>query len=324
MTTRELIDEYVATKTNLKTPRKFRSMIDRQDLYSYEEEIGKTLLEMNSDEILFFLKERITNQTGRRPPFSTIYVVANCYRNLIEWYNENYTPIYNPLNDKRFMAHNLSLFLASEQDVFATQDMEDFISGVRRFYDPERADFVELMTRLFYSGFSKSTEILDVKEADVFPKARSIRLKSYRSVELDEKTFNLATLVHSYPSMPGRRATFVMAPYRGSYFGVPTRASEVITLNDKEPTIACAIFHNCIRKAIKDTGFKKDFSYMTLYQLGFYDMMVRTYGAEKTNDILQSSYDADKSDDFKAAARLWGVQESDFTQLKNKLVFFVH
>ena len=45
MTTREMIDKYAASKTNMKTPEKFITMIDRKELFEYEEEIGKQLIE---------------------------------------------------------------------------------------------------------------------------------------------------------------------------------------------------------------------------------------------------------------------------------------
>lgn len=76
MTTREMIDKYTASKTNMKTPEKFITMIDRKELFEYEEEIGKQLIEMNADEIMYFLKNKIVSKSGRRAPFSTVYVVS--------------------------------------------------------------------------------------------------------------------------------------------------------------------------------------------------------------------------------------------------------
>lgn len=324
MTTREMIDKYTASKTNMKTPEKFITMIDRKELFEYEEEIGKQLIEMNADEIMYFLKNKIVSKSGRRAPFSTVYIVANCYRNMIEWYNETYhASVYNPFNAKQFSAHNLSMALADETDVFTTQDMEDLISGVRRYYDVERADFIELMIRLFYSGFSKSTEIIAVKEEDISPKTRTIRLADFRTITLDEKTFNLAQRVHEMKTIPFMRGNLIMTPYHGSYFTLPTRASQVDKINDKQPTIACAYFHNCIKTAAKDIGFSKDVSYMILYHLGFYDTLVKTYGVERANAILNAQRDSGKADDFRAAAQKYGIVD-DIQQFRNKIVSYIH
>ena len=62
---------------------------------------------------------------------------------------------------------------------------------------------------------------------------------------------------------------------------------------------------------------------MILYHLGFYDTLVKTYGVERANAILNAQRDSGKADDFRAAAQKYGIVD-DIQQFRNKIVSYIH
>ena len=323
MTTRELIDNFFNNKT-ADYARKIRRQVDRPELFEYEKEIGKPLVMFTADDIMKYLSDKVVGVDGKKLPFSTIYSIVSTYRTIVDWYCTENTPVYNAWRDKRFRAQELSVALTDTADPFTTEDMEDFIKGIRRTFEPEKADYMELMTRLFYSGFPKAADIIAVKEEAVIPKKRAIYLPNYRMIELDERTFNLAVRVHEMDVYPGKHFNYVMTPYHGSYFKVPTRANECDKLNDKDIFTASVPFNRCIRQAAVETDFKKEINYLTLYYLGFYDTMVKKYGRERTNKILTTKMNKDYAADYQNIALEYRLEESQLSQFKNKIVAFIH
>lgn len=325
MTTRELIDAYMRAEKSDKAIEKLRRQFDRPELYDYEQEIGKQLIEFNVADIKEFLLHRIKGYGGRIVSAPAIDTIASGYRNVVNWYNANFTPpVFNAWYDKSLRAKNLFILVSETTDAYTTEDMENLFKKLRTVYREDRADYTELLIRLLYCGVPDTQRILTITAEDINDADHTVRMKDHSIVNLDERTYSLLKTVHDLPYIVGRNYNFAMVDWRGSYIKVIVRPKEAYNYDERELIVASAPLHKVIKCAVRDTGSEKNANYLTFYYLGFYDALVREFGRERANKMLVSMYDEGCTRDFHAFAARYNVPPKSYSQYRNKLIPYIH
>ena len=84
--TKEYLNRYLATRPE-KTSQKIRSMIDRHEVYDYEDKIGKSIFEMSVDEIIDMMKTfRRRGAQKSKLSTKTYDVICSLFRSFFSWY----------------------------------------------------------------------------------------------------------------------------------------------------------------------------------------------------------------------------------------------
>ena len=69
--------------------------------------------------------------------------------------------------------------------------------------------------------------------------------------------------------------------------------------------------------------FGVDINYRILYLLGFYDTVVKTYGAERARELVLSVRNSEDAEDLMKLAREYGVVADNVSHLKRFLRPFI-
>lgn len=323
-TTQELIGEFFKGK-DADIVKKTRMQIDRPEVYEYEEKIGKKLIEMNADElfemILSFGDNRTTKKGGYGISYNSYFQIASMYRSLFNFYIDNYEVIRNPFNDKRMRGTEAAERLAQDKESFSWEMVEKVIQDIHAEYEDEKAKYIECIILLYYNGFAKAEEIVNLTEDMIDFKNKSIRLPG-RTVQLSDRCFELLTFVHSLESIGGWRGDYSVVSWQDKYFKYIIRPKEESAFNDR-PALEIANLIN--RRIINDV--KKKFgvaiNYRMLYLLGFYDYMVKQKGESRARELILAVRSPEETEDLLKLARDYGVVAENVTHLKRILRPFI-
>lgn len=319
ISTKALFDEYYSAEAD-KYMHKNRSLIDRPEVYEYEQEIGKQLVDMNIDELLGMIL-RFKGSSGFSTIYSTYSMVSTMYRKIFDYYSANYGPMVNPWFDKRMRGIDADKFLLSHNDPLTWDKVEDVIKKVHERNDPDRADYVECLIRLYHCGFMGPDEIVTLQGNMIDFDRHTVRL-SGRRVQLDDRCFNLLMEVHSMGTMPSWHYESVMQPWRGGFFTFPIRPSFVATFDKRDLTSVSSILNRMISGLVRiDIGC--DIGNRELFYLGMYEHVVKTLGEDYAIDVIMSTYDKKKTADLMAATRLYGLDSAKSKKLKWQLRAYI-
>lgn len=323
VTTKELIDLYYANR-NPETVRKLRPQVDRPELYSFEERIGKQLIEMDVDELfqmlLSFSDNRRVGDNSYRISYASYDQIASQYRQIFDFYSDNFELIRNPWNDKRMRGSAAHERLARDKEAYTTQTMLNIIDKVRNFYDELHADYYELTILLFYCGFAEASEIATMKESDINFRQRTVRVMG-RTIRLSERCFELLIKSHNIETMPGWRGDYLMASWQDSYFKFIIRPKEKENLDSRTLVQMTGKINQILLDAVKEK-LNVEINYRTIYLLGFYDFMCRQVGHDRTVAILTSHREKEDVNLLKNLASMYGI-DIDVSVLKRNLRPFV-
>ena len=108
--TKEYLNRYLDTKPE-KTRIKIRKMIDRDEVYRFEEKLGKTIFEMDVDEIIAMLQTFNRRSRGKtKISYRTMDAIISLFRGLFNWYIENVEVVKNPFNSKKLRGRSAEIF----------------------------------------------------------------------------------------------------------------------------------------------------------------------------------------------------------------------
>ena len=80
-------------------------MIDRHEVYDYEDKIGKSIFEMSVDEIIDMMKTfRRRGAQKSKLSTKTYDVICSLFRSFFSWYIDEVEVIKNPFNSPEFKA----------------------------------------------------------------------------------------------------------------------------------------------------------------------------------------------------------------------------
>lgn len=321
--TASLLDEYFTTRPET-TAKKIRGQIDRPELYAYEKEIGKPLVDMESQEIAEMIK------TFSNKPFSnkvykmsyrTYDTLLSILRDFFNWYIDNYEVIKNPCNDKKIKGRNVVALFADDVKIFDKDAMEEAIERIRNDQIEEYADYQEAIIRMFYEGFPEAIDIVNLKEDDINHEKKTAIVKG-REIQLSDRLYELLVKINHMDEYPAHRGSYLLLSYRGSYFKFPTRAKFEKEFNDRPPEYWAGHISRLFNRDIKNK-LDININARTLYLRGFYDYMVNKVGQEETDRLIMSIRNSDDSRKIMSLAEEYGVVEQNVTTLKKVLMPFV-
>lgn len=307
------------------TIRKIRPQIDRDEVYEYENKVGKQLVELDVDELFEMILSFNGNRNFKNAPYSISYSsynqIASLYRSFFSWYIDNIKVIKNPFNDKRMKGTAATRRLAKYKEVFTKEKMDEIIYNLHQDFETDRADYFECIIRLFYDGFSDAPEIVELTEDMIDFKNKVVRLYG-RTINFTDRTFELLLQVHDSFKMIGWRGDYDMDSWHGKYFKYPVRPRHAEKLQDKPASEIAALINRFIITNVKNK-YGIDVNYRTFYMLGFYEYLKEYKGEERTKELILTMRDRDATTDLLNAARRYGLVFDNVTQLKRALQPYV-
>lgn len=324
ISTKELFDKYFEDK-DPETVRKTRSQCDRPEVYEYEIKIGKQLVDMNEEElfemICSFNNKKSAVRGGLKVSGGSFRKYVSAFRLIFQFYIDNYEVIRNPFYSTKFKGIQADALLADNKGRFTHQQYEEIIEKLHGRYDPERADYYELLMRMFYEGFYDAQEIANLKEEQINFRRKEVRLPG-RTIKLSDRCFELLTKIHEIEIMDGLRSSFYMIAWHNGYFKFVIRPNEANDFQNKDLTYLGRKINTILFKKIS-SEFNVDIGYRKLYLLGFYDTLVKRYGEERTKQIITSFRVAKDVNDLEIVMNEYGIVIENMNYLKRSLVQFI-
>lgn len=324
ISTKELFDKFFEGK-DAQYNKKVRPQVDRPELYTYEREIGKQLVDMNVDELFGMLNSFINNRAASGSSFSISYAsydqMASMYRALFNYYIYNYEVIINPWNDKAMRGATATERLAQGKTAFTTASMNHIIDAVRDHYDQQRADYLECIILLFYNGFATADEIVTMKRSDLDTRNHAVKL-SGRTVKLSDRCWELLHTVNRMTEMPGHRGYYNMLSWQDSIFKFSVRPKETENFAAETVQEVSARINRMLKTMIQKK-LNLDVCYRALYLLGFYDTLVSWYGKERTRELFKSFRNTDNVRELESAAMRYGMGSTPISHIKKNMRPFI-
>lgn len=302
--TKEIFDRYFETMSKDKV-KKIRSQIDRQEVYEYEIKLGKSIFDMNGDE-LFDMVMTFGNNRERTPntfvlSYATYTQIISMYRAVWNYYIDTVKPIRNPWNDKSMKGIEAEKRISKFKKAVSIDDILKTIKGLTK-KPPEDIKYIECMVLLLYNGVPTSMDIVRLSESDINYRTKEITF-SGGTVKLSDKCFELLQDVHN---MISDSKKYIYVSYQGSYVTFKILKGKANIFQDKPIEMVSRIISKKIDTWLRsECGL--DVGCRSIYLLGFYDYMVSQIGKEETDKIVCSYRDVKTTDQLIRYARGWGI-----------------
>ena len=326
ISTQELLKRYYESIKG--TPsEKTKVQIDKPELYAYEQKIGKELIDMNVDDLFGLILEFRNKRKGKEIKYmiahSSYDQLKTLLNSIFEFYIDTVQPIKNPFNDKRMKGKEATKRLAQGREQFRWNVVEGIIRNIHRDYESDRADYIELIILLFYNGFSKAEEIVELQADMINHYHKTVKLPDRSaSIRLSDRCYELLIKFNKLETIAGWRGDYILASWKGSYFKFIIRPSKKEELDSRPQTAMCDMINRWLAEKVNDK-YQTKINYHILYMLGFYEFIVGKHGEEKTNAMLTSYRDSDDVAELMSLAKEYGVQVDNVSHLKRYLRPFV-
>lgn len=321
--TKKLLDEYFNTRPE-STAFKIRGQIDKPELYQYEEQIGKSLVEFDAMEIAEMLKTfSAKTSPGKtyRITYRTYAVLLSLLRDFFNWYIDTYEVIKNPCNDKRIKGKSAIDLFDEGTEAFSKDTMEDVIETIRNNLVEEYADYQEAIVRMFYEGFPEAIDIVNLKAEDIDHENKTAIVRG-RKIQLSDRLYELLVKLNKMEELPAHRGSYLFKSYRGSFFKFPTREKFENEFDEREPEYWAGHISRVFNRDLH-VKLGLNINARMLYLLGFYDYICGKIGKEETAKMLRSIREPKESQRLMDFANEYNVQEKNVTILKKLLLQFV-
>lgn len=310
VTTKTVIKEYKRNLEDMGYTHNIRT-IDLPELYEYERRIGKPLFEMTSDE----LKEMFRSIYAKGGTYNSINSIIAVFRNLFNFYINNYEIIINPFNSREWRgAVAISNILASRSDYrVTTEKFESMISDIRLELEnfPKKivyADYYECIFRLAYDGLICAAEYLEFKKDDVDFEKKTIQLQK-RKIRLSDRTMELLLKVHNSDFSSEKFIGSNLRSYRGSYFKFICRngAGHERSFDESKPFAISRAMNTKLNNVREESSSPYKYNFRELCILGFYDYLVSQYGEEKVRKMVLSERDSESAEILRKEAQKYEI-----------------
>lgn len=324
LSTTELLDNYFASIEG--TPaEKQRVIIDKPELYAYEQAIGKELIDMDVDDLFGLINEINNKKNGKDIPFMTAHYsydhLTVLLRAIFNFYIDTVEPIKNPLYDKRMRGKEATKRLAQDKETLRFDYIQGIINKVHMDANSEdRADYVELIMLLYYSGFENAEEIATFKGSAINHRNRTVAMTG-RIVQLTDRCYELLQKFDKIDSLVEWR-TYYLTPYQDGYFKFIVQEKQLDEFNDRDLRSVCNMINRQISVYVNQP-YNTKINFSILYWLGFYDSIVKKYGESEANRMLLSFRNSDDVTKLMNCAREYGVKVDNISHLKRFLRPFV-
>ena len=286
ISTKQLINRYF--KSIEGTPaEKQRAIIDKTELYDYEEKIGKELIDMDVDDLFGLINELNNKKNGKDIPFMTAHYsfdhLTVLLRAIFNFYIDTVEPIKNPLYDKRMKGKEATKRLAQGKETLRFDYVQSIINKVHNDTTEDRADYVELIMLLYYSGFENAEEIATFKGSAINHRNRTVAMTG-RTVQLTDRCYELLQKFEGIDELVEWR-TYYLITYRGGYFKFIVQEKQLAEFDDRDIRSICNMINRQISVYVNQP-YNTKINFSILYWLGFYDSIVKKYGEKETNRII--------------------------------------
>lgn len=329
ISTRELFDRfYNESGYPQSSIANIKNTVDVPILYEYEEKIGKELVDMDMDEILYLIRALIIKSLDpdSKTPIryysykhTRTFLIAIC-----EWYSLNVEPIKIWLRSPELRGdRGLEKLLSISAKPITWQDLQNVFDKIRKDYSSDRADYTELVSRLFYCGVYQTSEIVNLKERDINFRSRLVTLPG-RIIKIDEKTNMLLQANHEANQFMGaRQRSYSMRSWRDSYMHFVVDSSHAESFDKRSEKEVCITLNKLMTEFIRN-NYDLKITFKDVYWLGFYDYIVKKCGQSHADEIIMSSRNVDAINELLGYASGFGVS-ADFSaaEIKSRLRMFV-
>ena len=313
--TKELLERYynsVAGSSQANT----RTLIDKTELYAYEQKIGKELIDMDADDLVGLILELKNKRNGKKIDYlvshSGLDQIKTALKNIFSYYCDNYELIRNPMDDKR---------LAAGRTAFSWEIVDDIIHKIHRDCEGDKADYLELILLLFYNGFARAEEIVQLQPEMIDHRNKVVRFPD-RIIYLSDRCYNLLLKFSEMDEIEGWRGNFALSGWNGGYFKFIVRPNKVSAINNRPMTSMCDIINRYIANEINNK-YDTKINYQGLYLLGYYDYIVSRFGKEKTLKLITSYRNSDDVRELMQTAKEYGINIDNVSHLKRYLRPFI-
>lgn len=319
ITTKELLDRYFESIEGTPGVNQ-RVMIDKPELYDYEQKIGKELIDMDVDDIFGLIDEITNKKNGKDIPFMTSHFsfdhLTVLLRAIFNFYISTVETIKNPMYDKRMKGREAIKRLAKDKEALRFDYVQHIINRVHIDEDENRADYVELIMLLYYSGFESAEEIATFKGSTINHRKRTVAMPG-RTVQLTDRCYELLQKFANMDTL-GEWRKFYLTPYKDGYFKFIVQENKLDDFDKRGMRRLSMSINGQLSKYVNQR-YNTKINGSTLYWLGFYDSIVKKYGEEETNRMLLSFRDSDDVIRLMNCARDYGVKVENISHLKRFL-----
>lgn len=328
MDTKELLDEFFTTKKAKSRITARSTLIDNEKLYHYETKIGKKFIEMDCEELIDLVdvlasKKNMYNiNTLSYPTVNGIVIIMS---DIFNYYiGTGHTIVNFFTQQERMSSANIYRELCQRYSSFTWDYVQRVLDTIRLCESAERANYYELIIRLFYDGVLSIGEIINLKEDMINYETKTITFQQ-RIIKIDERCCELLIAMNkcNFQAVDTR---FVWANWRGNYFKYYIRNKEYNHFDDRDEKKMAETLNGFISRINRKISEKSEnaedvitLDTVKVARLGFYDNLVKKYGLERTNAMLTSSRVSQDVNDLMEAARIYGFTNPNPTNLKNNL-----
>lgn len=314
ITTRELLTRYYQSLNDDYKARAAEINIDKPELFTYEEQIGKELLDMNVDELIGLIRILVKGRS-----YSTQQIMS-VMRDLFNYYIDiAEVKIKNPFSDKRMIRRNVAREIVKEREPIRFAKIEETLNEIR-VKEPQYADYIELILRLWYDGLFKADEIVNLKEKDINPKTLMVSLPG-RTARLSFRTYSLLRKFEELDEIEGARK-YELKTWHGGCFKFIFNQKTIDHADDTPFREMCQKIYYIIKVHV-DYKYDTEFTYRNVYWLGFFDYLCRKYGEKKTTEMIISYRNTDDIRTLEYEAKEYGTVYSDAANIRKYLMELV-
>lgn len=323
ISTKQLLDNYFESIKGTAAAKQ-RIVIDKPALYEYEEKIGKELIDMDVDDLFGLIREFNNKKGNKDVPFMISHYsfdnITVLLRAIFNYYIDTVQPIKNPLYDKRMKGKEAIKRLSEGKEILSFDYIQGIINKIHIDNTSIRADYVELIILLYYSGFANAEEIATFKGGEINHRNRTVSLPG-RTVQLTNRCYELLQKFEGMDEANEWRL-FYLTTYKDGYFKFFVRENQLEDFNERDIHTVSDIINRQISVYVNQK-YKTKINYSILYWLGFYDFLVKRYGAEETNEILTSVRSSEDVTKLMSCARDYGVKLDNSSHIKRYLRPFI-
>lgn len=307
--TKEIIEEYCQDQK-----KDVKSIIDRREMYEYEKKLGKSIFDMNSEELFNMFSSFFQREISYR----TYDQIVSRYRQLFNWYIKNKRIIVNPLNNKEITGLNASKKFNPK--ICLTKDgLENIINKLYNVFSYNRAIYYESIIRLFYEGIYQAREIVLLSPNMVDHRRHVIYLPG-REMKLSNRLYSILEEIQKINEIEGGRSSFLLERWHGLYFKYiirPSKKDEFQNRTEEEITLF-------IQKALVKAKKAIDADFINgkyLYWMGFYNFLLLKIGKVETDKIILD--DRYRLDILMGIANEYGIRHITSTDIKRNIMRFI-
>ena len=325
--TKEVFDQYFALLPE-KTVHKSRGQVDRPEVYAYEEEMGKQIFDMDTEELLDLLlsfnNKREYGQSNYSVSLASYQQIISLYRQIWNYYIDNIEVIRNPWNDKRMRGLTVSQRIVSERKTITNNVVPQALAKINADYEGTKyADYgiyLKCLVLLFYEGFADTKEVVAFKESDINFETKEISLPR-RKVKLSDECFGYLTHIHSLDMVQTLRRWTKLIPYRDGYFKISIFPGEEEGFNERDVNTVAAMLNRKLTQNVKNK-YNVEITYRILYLLGFRNYVVSRCGEEHAKKIISSYKDAEDSKELVQYAKEYGFVNLNSDYIRKRMMLY--